>query len=182
MPIPPPKQPPFTIVTVKKCGRCSGKFESADGAICLSCKEYLRVWRTNHKDRKAVHDRTYESKHRAKVNQRFRDLSATDHGKQLRHLAYVRWKEKLRTEMITAYGGCCSCCGEDEPAFLTLEHKNGGGGRHRRELGGGGAVLSLLRKQGWPTDSYTILCWNCNMSTKDGKQCPHQKSLKLLRL
>lgn len=29
---------------------------------------------------------------------------------------------RLKQEMITAYGGGCSCCGETESEFLTLEH------------------------------------------------------------
>ena len=41
-----------------------------------------------------------------------------------------RYYKKVQAEMIAAYGGCCSCCGEREPRFLTLEHMNRDGAEH----------------------------------------------------
>lgn len=120
---------PFVIVRRRKCGRCEREFGSSGEAICKRCKEYMAQWRSENRDKKAKHDRTYEANHREKVNQRFRDRNATDQGKELRRACYLRWKVKIRSEMIAAYGGCCACCGETEPAFLSLDHIGGGGGR-----------------------------------------------------
>lgn len=167
--------PPFTL----KCARCRCLFKSVDGTVCDRCKDYMTDWRAANKDKKRIHDRTYEAKHRERVNARFRARSKSEHGRALRKAALRRWKVKIRTEMVAAYGGCCECCGETELRFLTLEHKNGGGSKHRKELGGQGAVMVQLRRLGWPKTDYTVLCFNCNLVTKDGLPCPHKLQLPL---
>lgn len=169
-----PYNAPFVISEQRKCGRCSALFGSTGEAICQRCRDYMARWRPANKDKKARHDRTYEAKHRDKVNKRFRDRWASERGRKLRQAALLRWKIKIRSEMVAAYGGACNCCGETELAFLTLEHIGGGGGKHRREVGGQGKILTQLRRQGWPKDKYTVLCMNCNHAKKDGKPCPHE--------
>jgi hypothetical protein len=98
--------------------------------------------------------------------------------------AYLRG-ESLRKEFLKEYGSCCSCCGESNPLFLTLDHIHGNGkahrhGRNRRDL------LYELKKRGWPKDEFRLLCFNCNMGrerTQD-KQCPHSimNQVKFFRL
>ncbi len=85
-----------------------------------------------------------------------------------------RWRLSLKCEMIEAYGGKCSCCGEKELAFLTLEHTNGDGAEHRRQLKHPNKVYTDLKRRGWPKDGYDVLCFNCNCSTAGGKICPHK--------
>ena len=90
-----------------------------------------------------------------------------------------RRRYRRRMEFIAAYGGRCSCCGEAEPGFLTVEHLYGDGGVHRRTLRGGKGgntreVCQDLKRRGWPKDGYTVMCWNCNMARRFGRQCPHQ--------
>lgn len=93
----------------------------------------------------------------------------------------VAWKGRvdnkiLKMEMILAYGGMCTCCGETGLEFLTLEHVHNDGKAHRDAIGGLGIkVWSDLKKRGWPKDDYTILCWNCNCAKKYGKFCMHNK-------
>jgi len=84
---------------------------------------------------------------------------------------------KLRKEMLDAYGSQCTCCGEKEMSFLTIEHINHDGGKHRRKLGnnGGQSVWRDLRKKGWPKNGYTLLCWNCQLATAWGDICPHKQ-------
>ena len=36
-------------------------------------------------------------------------------------------------------------------------------------------LFRRLKKLGWPKEGYTILCWNCNFSTKHGVPCMHKK-------
>jgi hypothetical protein len=90
---------------------------------------------------------------------------------------------RLRAEMVAAYGGACSCCGELNPAFLTLEHLNGGGAEHKKRLGtiggrkaGPDKVLRDLRRRGWPKDEATVLCFNCNCAKyfRGDGVCPHE--------
>src|SRR5688572_22754686 len=45
--------------------------------------------------------------------------------------------KKLKDQVYAAYGGYkCSCCGETEPSFLTLDHINNDGNQYRRDVGG----------------------------------------------
>lgn len=88
--------------------------------------------------------------------------------------AQARMRKRIRAEMVEAYGGHCACpkCPEVNPAFLTLEHVNGDGRMHRARTR---HVYEDLRKQGWPKEGYTLLCWNCNAMTRGGKVCPHME-------
>jgi hypothetical protein len=90
-----------------------------------------------------------------------------------RRMAHEK-RQALKSEMIAAYGGKCECCGESEPAFLSLDHRSGGGGKERKESGGQAKLMRLLRLLGWPKDRYRCLCMNCQTATKFGKTCPHQ--------
>lgn len=100
----------------------------------------------------------------------------------------ARWRkqegQRLRKEMITAYGGVCTCCGIDDWRFLTIDHINGGGNEHRRELGtvGGQPFFRWLRNNGYPKDNFQVLCMNCNVAKSWYGQCPHKENLGLARL
>lgn len=78
----------------------------------------------------------------------------------------------LKAELIAAYGGCCACCGENAPQFLTIDHVNRDGKQHRKALGGRG-VYTDLKKRGWPAEGFRLLCMNCNWGTRYGAPCPH---------
>jgi hypothetical protein len=91
---------------------------------------------------------------------------------------------RLRREMIAAYGGGCSCCGESEHHFLALEHVHGYGHfdwETRNANGkrkGNDSVLRRLKRDGWPQDGYTVLCHNCNMGKHlNGGVCPHDAAM-----
>lgn len=96
-----------------------------------------------------------------------------------------RWQDRVRREVINAYGGRCACCGEERIEFLTFDHINGDGNRHRREIAQqrgwkshhiGGAKFALwLRKNGYP-EGFRILCFNCNCAIAFHGTCPHQRS------
>lgn len=88
----------------------------------------------------------------------------------------------VKAEMIAAYGGRCLCCGESEPRFLTIEHTNRDGAEHRKRLSksrSSGLIIWLdLKRRGWPKDGFSVLCWNCNLATKNGDPCPHEVARK----
>ncbi|MDX9913234.1 MAG: hypothetical protein RBS77_01490 [Candidatus Moranbacteria bacterium] len=86
--------------------------------------------------------------------------------------------QKIKLQLVAVYGGKCTCCGETEPQFLTLEHLNKDGQQHREAVNGnknrGGMKIYLdVIKRGFPSE-YTILCMNCNFSEKDSRSCPHK--------
>ena len=109
------------------------------------------------RETKAALERYYADRDRQKANNR----------------AYLwRW----RLEMVFAYGGRCTCCGEEEPAFLTLDHIGGWGATHRRvmKLRGGRQTYRWLKQQGWPQEGFGLLCCNCQAGVQQPRGCPHQ--------
>ena len=83
------------------------------------------------------------------------------------------WAARKR-DVIEAYGGKCSCCGEAEPRFLTIDHINGDGRQHRREVGRGYKLYDWLTRQGYPRDGFRLLCFNCNCARGQFGTCPHE--------
>jgi len=85
-------------------------------------------------------------------------------------------RQKWRLKMLKAYGNKCTCCGELEPNFLTLEHINRDGREHRRGRNPV-TILREMRDAGWPKDRFTILCYNCNLSRGFYGECPHKRKM-----
>ena len=179
------KSEPYNAPFVKICTKCKVPKLSTEfnrhtqiglQPRCKSCRKQDRIeWEASHKEQVKEHRRAYRKKHKDAIANRRRRWVRTPSGKESRKAAMWRHKVKLRTEMIDAYGGRCECCEETEYFFLTLEHKNGGGTAHRKQFGVLGVLVDLKRR-GWPKDEYTVLCYNCNMATKDGRICPHQQA------
>ncbi|MGW0064777.1 hypothetical protein ACWDTT_33240 [Streptosporangium sandarakinum] len=86
-------------------------------------------------------------------------------------------KRRIKADVIAAYGGKCSCCGESTPEFLTLDHINNDGAAHRKELGlrTGHSTWSWARRNNYP-DILQLLCWNCNSAKGAYGYCPHRQS------
>lgn len=82
----------------------------------------------------------------------------------------------IKMEFVIAYGGKCVCCGETELELLTVEHIRFKG--HKLIYDNTTNLLYKLKALGWPK-GYTILCWNCNLSTKNGRPCVHTEEYKL---
>ena len=82
--------------------------------------------------------------------------------------------QRVKSEILKAYGGMCACCGEKEPAFLTIDHTHGGGSAHRKAGFRGWRLYQWLRKQGYPKRGYQILCFNCNCAKGSRGICPHK--------
>jgi len=103
------------------------------------------------------------------------------------HLAKNAERERLRyvalrAEVIAAYGGICSCCGESESVFLELDHSKDNGAAHRKKIGRGSkACYAWLKKRWFPNDDFQLLCANCNQGRKrNGGICPHQRKANLI--
>lgn len=48
-----------------------------------------------------------------------------------------RLRKRLFTGALDHYGAKCSCCGETEVCFLTIEHLENDGMAHRKKFNGG---------------------------------------------
>jgi hypothetical protein len=83
-------------------------------------------------------------------------------------------RQRIRAEVLAAYGTVCACCGEDKQEFLTIDHVNGDGAAERRRIGKeGSAFYKWLKQQGFPPGRYRTLCYNCNCSIGFYGYCPH---------
>ena len=87
-----------------------------------------------------------------------------------------RRRARLTNEVINMLGGKCACCGEDEPAFLTIHHLNDDGKEHRAMFGGNNATyLNSIKQDPAAWRKYAVLCANCHLGlTRKGK-CPHEE-------
>lgn len=84
-------------------------------------------------------------------------------------------RARNRDQVFAHYGEECECCGENERAFLAVDHIYGGGTQHRREVGSD--IYNWLVRNGFP-DGFRILCHNCNWAEAHGG-CPHRKKLEV---
>lgn len=94
--------------------------------------------------------------------------------RQLQNIRMRQYYADLRARTVAAYGGKCSCCGEQNIQFLCVDHINNDGNKHRKELGGKN-FYSWLEKHGFPQDRFQLLCYNCNFGKQVNKGvCPHK--------
>jgi hypothetical protein len=84
-------------------------------------------------------------------------------------------RAKIRLGFLKEFDFKCSCCGETEVAFLTLDHVMNDGNVHRKAAGYIG-MLQEAKREGWPRDKYTCLCYNCNQGRAKNGICPHKES------
>lgn len=120
-------------------------------AYCRACKrENTRNWREHQSEEQKAGTRAY-----------------------MRDYQRARGR-KLRAEVLAAYGGACTCCGEATPEFLSVDHINNDGAAHRKVIGEGSVrFYSWLKRNGWPREDFQLLCWNCHMAKSHYKVCPH---------
>lgn len=84
-------------------------------------------------------------------------------------------QRRLRADIIENYGGVCVCCGESNWGFLSLDHKFNDGAAERRKFGNGFKLMRHIKRIGYPTDRYQLLCFNCNSGKQyNGGMCPHE--------
>jgi hypothetical protein len=95
-----------------------------------------------------------------------------------------RHLRKTRHIVLDHYSGgkrACTCCGEAEQDFLTIDHVHGGGSRERRKLfghsqAGGHRFYRWLIRNGFPS-GYSVLCTNCNLSKAKHGACVHLRPI-----
>lgn len=80
-------------------------------------------------------------------------------------------RASLKRLFLKMYGEHCSCCGESEYEFLTLDHIIPRTEENRREKSSLGYKTAL---QEYRPDLYQVLCYNCNCGRRHGI-CPHKR-------
>jgi len=140
-------------------------------------------YRDEHREAYLAYQRAYDTRPerkarkmtpeaRAKAAEKMRIWRAAhrDRVNETRNARYQR----VRLNVLAAYGNKCACCGETEPKFLSIDHINGGGKEDREKYSHGPGVNwynYLLREH---PDHVQILCYNCNMAKGHYGACPHR--------
>lgn len=89
---------------------------------------------------------------------------------------------RLKYDVISKYGGKCSCCGEEEILFLTIDHKNNDGYIERNSITNynTSSFYRMLKREEIRED-IQILCFNCNLGKSiNGGICPHVEVVRKL--
>lgn len=82
----------------------------------------------------------------------------------------------IKHEVIEKYGGNCSCCGEQQILFLTIDHKNNDGYRDRQIKSNSSISWYMSLRREDLRDDLQVLCFNCNLGKSINKGiCPHQQ-------
>ena len=126
--------------------------------------------------------------YRAYFAQRMRAWRARnpDHNKTLKarkqdRVRRARLRVQLKSEVFAVLGGECECCGEQELAFLCVDHRNGGGNHHRAKVGASYRLYYWLRRQiiarglKQVQRDFRLLCANCNLALAFHLTCPHRR-------
>lgn len=111
------------------------------------------------KERNRERSKAYHIKHRDRQLDQFR-------------ARYV----KERDRVFSFYGKECSCCGESELLFLTVDHiANDGCEQRKAKSSSYKRPYSWLIKNNFPA-GFQTLCMNCNQGKhRNGGVCPHQE-------
>ena len=84
-----------------------------------------------------------------------------------------RYEKKAKKAVFENYGKKCSCCGESNLLFLSIDHINGGGTKHRKRIRE--KITTWLYRNNFPK-GYQTLCFNCNWGKHiNNGICPHKE-------
>lgn len=80
----------------------------------------------------------------------------------------------LKHTVIEKYGGKCSCCGENQILFLTIDHINNDGNVERDMKNYNTVSFYMKLKREEIRDDIQVLCFNCNLGKSiNNGICPH---------
>ena len=137
--------------------------------------KYAREYYLRNKDSLKVkhrsNSRAYYHRHRTKCLKKSKLWRINNPKKHSNYM--VKRNKDLKRFAIDLYGGKCSCCGESDIRFLTLDHINSDG--RKDPMGRGNALYSALRNCKKRKD-LQVLCFNCNCGRQiNGGICPHKE-------
>jgi hypothetical protein len=138
----------------------------------------LTYWKARYRSRrkeflKKENNRYRKHRRRILKQRRLRYRTDKEHAEKNRQTCRLR-NRKLKAEVISAYGGKCTCCSETLMEFLTIDHIGGGGRKHIYSVGGPAKFYGWLKANKFP-DGFRVLCFNCNSAIGFYGYCPHQK-------
>ena len=154
-------------------------------------KERIKKYNKNNKNTIKKRSKQYYINNKESIKKKNREYS-----KKNFKIYYHNNKEKMRIKnrekykkhgmpyyhrrrilIYDEYGNECSCCGERNQLFLTLDHVNNDGKKHKDKTGrrlSGNRLYDWIIINNFP-DIIQLLCYNCNMGKARNKGiCPHQ--------
>lgn len=159
----------------------------ADTAIAITAidkklkrKMYIKEYRERNKEIIAIKRRAWQAKRREIQKESTRRWRNKPGNRELSNAKQVAYRKEIKKLIYSKYGNICSCCGESNLGFLTIDHVNNDGYLDKNKNGkrhSGRALYNQIIKQGFP-DKYQILCMNCNFGkSRNLGICPHQNYL-----
>lgn len=146
---------PLVPYQCSECGQMADKRGRAKG-MCARC--YHRMarlrWSAEHSEQEKEKARAYHQAHKVRINAQI-----------------TQRRRNIRTQIMETMGSKCQCCGETEPAFLTIDHVQNDGWKVRKRARH--LIYKTILDEGCPPDRYQILCWNCNSAKGMLGACPH---------
>lgn len=133
-------------------------------------------------------DAEYKHKHYVENKDRYRKLNKEwlnqnkEHYRTYKAEWYKSKAEELKERRLfdkkivyEAYGNKCSCCGENNIKFLSIDHVNNDGYKERKGRGGSSdQIMRNIIKNNFP-NTYQLLCFNCNLGkARNSGVCPHK--------
>lgn len=136
----------------------------------------VKEWSQTNKELRNVYSRTYSAKHPDRVVK----SRATYWERNQERLKERSRKNnsKLKSDVISKYGGKCAACGFKDMAGLSIDHINGGGSKERRTLSGR-TLYARLRREAEIRADLRVLCMTCQWMARtygsDFTKWPKQK-------
>jgi len=149
-------------------------------------RSYMQLYREKNRDKYNTYQREWRKKNKAMLNARDikrRKLGIAAMTKEELKAFRVAEIEKTRRlnsaikEIVFShYGWFCACCGENERAFLSMDHVNNDGYKDRasNRKRSSAHLYRRIKNQGFPK-TYQVLCMNCNFGKRmNNGICPHK--------
>lgn len=133
--------------------------------------EYRLKWDKENPEYHSSYHKEYYEKNKERINKNTKRRHIENREEDLEKARQKRLRIKFT--LLSAYGGKCECCGEDNWQFLTLDHINNDGAEQRKKFGKAEKFYRYLIRENFPKD-IRILCWNCNCSRGMYGYCPHE--------
>ena len=191
-----------TKKTCTKCGELKPQDEfikdksckSGRGSLCRKCsmlqrREYRSKnpsadaqYRANNRERVRSSQARWRKANKEKIAERRKankekilDYKAAYRASGKESQQQRSYRQKNRLSAIKAYGGRCSCCGEETIEFLSIDHIHNDGAQHRKEISSGSNIYAWLKKNCYPKGRFQLLCHNCNLAKGFYGACPHSR-------
>ena len=142
-------------------------------------REIWAASRKRHPDRMALFLKRHPDYFREWRRKMKRHRSSVQTERPPRSERAYQYRQRVKLAALEKYGGKppkCSCCGELEIEFLTLDHVNNDGAirrKSRRGTTGSTAYRQALKND---EEGIVVMCWNCNCGrdNRKDKTCPHK--------